>query len=364
MLAGAAFFAGWQEEYRLEENDMKTYRLDLIGFGNVGQGLAQILRDQGAALAERYGVEFKIVAVSDFVLGSLYDSEGLDPALLLQTVAKDGHLGNLDAAQKGWNALETIRHSNADVLVEMSYTDLGTGEPAAEHMREGLKAKKHVSTTNKGPIALHYAELAALAGQQGVRIAAEGTVMSGTPALGLGSQQLASAGILKIQGILNGTTNYILTQMESGASYAEALSDAQAKGYAEADPTGDVEGIDAAGKVVILANLLMGEALTMADVTRTGITGITAEDIAAARSAGERWKLIGSIERKDGQIQASVQPIRLPLAHPLTSVSGATNAITYSTELLGDVTLVGPGAGRMETGYAVISDLLAIHRAV
>jgi homoserine dehydrogenase len=342
---------------------MKTYRLDLIGFGNVGQGLAQILANHGAALAERYGAEFKIVAVSDFALGSLYNSEGLDPALLLQAVANDGHLRGFDAPQKGWDALETIGLSNADVLVEMSYTDLETGEPAAGHIREALAARKHVSTTNKGPIALHYPELAALARKQGVQIAAEGTVMSGTPALALGLEQLAGAGIWKIQGILNGTTNYILSQLESGASYAEALRDAQDRGYAEADPTGDVEGIDAAGKVVILANLLMDKPLTMADVKRRGITGITAEDIAAAQSAGERWKLIGTIERRDGQVEASVQPVSLPLAHPLAGVSGATNAITYSTELLGDVTLVGPGAGRMETGYAIISDLLAIHRA-
>ena len=341
---------------------MKTYRLALIGFGNVGQGLAQILRDRGQELGQRYGATFQIVAVCDILQGSLYDPAGLDPALLLQAVENDGHLRNIDAPQQGWDALETITRSNADVVVEMSYTDLQTGEPAVSHVRAALQGGKHVATTNKGPIALHYPELAALARQHKVKIEAEGTVMSGTPAIHLGREQLVGAGIRRIQGILNGTTNYILTQMESGASYAGALSDAQARGYAEADPTGDVEGIDAAGKVVILANLLMGESLTMRDVKRTGITGITPQDIIEAREAGERWKLIGMVEKTDGRIQATVQPLRLPLAHPLASVSGATNAITYSTDLLGDVTLVGPGAGRIETGYALISDLLAIHR--
>ena len=124
-----------------------------------------------------------------------------------------------------------------------------------------------------------------------------------------------------------------------------------------------MEGIDAAGKVVILANLLMGASLTMADVDRTGITGLTADDIAKARAAGERWKLIGTVDITGNGILASVQPVRLPLDHPLAAVSGATNAITYSTNLLGDVTLVGPGAGRIETGYALIGDILAIHRS-
>ncbi len=341
---------------------METVRLALIGFGNVGQGLAQILRDRGQDLAQRYGANFQIVAVCDFLQGSLYDPAGLDPALLLAAVEKDGHLRNLAAPQKGWDALQTITQSSADVVVEMSYTDLQTGEPATSHVRAALQAGKHVATTNKGPIALHYPQLAALARENKVKIEAEGTVMSGTPAIHLGREQLAGAGIWRIQGILNGTTNYVLTQMESGASYVDALHDAQARGYAEADPTGDVEGIDAAGKVVILANLLLGESLTMRDVERTGITGITAQDIVQARAAGERWKLIGMVEKKEGQCRASVQPVRLPVAHPLASVSGATNAITYSTDLLGEITLVGPGAGRIETGYALISDLLAIYR--
>jgi len=342
---------------------MQTYRLALIGFGNVGQGFAQILVNGSEELAQRYGIKLQIVAVCDFLKGSLYNSAGLDPAQLLESVQHEGKLNQVEATQVGWDALETITSSNADIVLELSYTDLKTGEPALSHIRAALENKKHVVTTNKGPIALNYPELAALARQNQVQIGAEGTVMSGTPAIRLGQELLAGAGISRIQGILNGTTNYILTQMEAGADYAQALADAQSRGYAEADPTGDVEGIDAAGKVVILANLLMGASLTMADVKRTGITGLTANDIAQASKADERWKLIGSVDNTGSTIQASVQPVRLPLNHPLSAVSGATNAITYSTDLLGDVTLVGPGAGRIETGYALLSDILAIHRA-
>ncbi len=341
---------------------MQTYRLAIIGFGNVGQGFTQILRDEGADLAQQSGVRFQIVAVSDLLKGSVHDPKGIDPAALLDSIAATTRLDRVTAPDRAWNALETIERSRADIVIELSYTDLKTGEPAITHLRRALELGRHVVTTNKGPIALKYPELKALAEKHGVEIGAEGTVMSGTPSLRLAQELLSAARIRKIQGIVNGTTNYILTQMEAGVPYADALQDAQVKGYAEADPTGDVEGFDAAGKVVIMANLLMGQALTLADVDRQGITQLTPADMAEAKAAGERWKLIGRVETIGEQLTASVKPTRLPSSHPLASVSGATNAITFSTDLLGDVTLVGPGAGRIETGYAIVGDLLAIHR--
>jgi homoserine dehydrogenase len=341
---------------------MDTYRLAMIGFGNVGQGFAQILAERGPQLARAYGLNLKIVAVCDLLKGSLCDPAGLDPAALLAAVQSSGRLDSIPAPHRGWDALGTIAKVDADALIELSYTDLKTGEPAITHLRAALERGLHIVTTNKGPIALCYPDLKAIADEHGVEIGAEGTVMSGTPSLRFGQELLAAAGITRIQGIVNGTTNYILTQMENGMDYTAALAGAQAKGYAEADPTGDVEGYDAAGKVVILANLLMGASLDMAAVDRTGITALTPQDIAAAQSAGARWKLIGRVESENGKIIASVRPTRLPLAHPLASVGGATNALTFTTDLLGDVTVVGPGAGRLETGYALICDLLAIHR--
>jgi len=341
---------------------MQTYRLSMIGFGNVGQGLTQILRDRGEALAEQHGARFQIVAISDLMKGSLYNPDGLDPGELLNAVQTEGILTPVDAPHRGWDSLQSIKESNADIVLEMSFTNLETGEPALTHIREALASGKHVVTTNKGPTALHFPELKRLAADHGVEIGVEGTVMSGTPALRLGQELLAGAGVSKVEGILNGTTNYILTQMEAGATYGEALAEAQEKGYAEADPAGDVEGHDAAGKVVILANLLMDLPLTMADVACEGITGLTPEDIAAARENGQRWKLIGAVEVWGDDYTASVRPTRLALSHPLASVSGATNAVTYTTDLLGEVTLVGPGAGRVETGYALLGDMLAIHR--
>ncbi len=183
--------------------------------------------------------------------------------------------------------------------------------------------------------------------------------MSGTPTLALGMNMLAAAGVTRVQGILNGTTNYILGEMENGADYADALKDAQAKGYAEADPAGDVDGHDAAAKVVILANLVMGQSMTMEDVSCIGISGLTRAQIQSAQAENQRWKLIGTLENVNGQIQGSVKPVKLDATHPLYGVSAATNAITYSTDLLGDITLIGPGAGRIETGYAIIGDILS-----
>ena len=344
---------------------MKTYRIALIGFGNVGQGLTHIIAERQKELASKFGINLQIIAVSDPIKGSLYDPNGLDPADLLTAIEDSGILEKVPAPQRGWDALKTITNTNADVIAEFSYTDLETGQPATTHIETALKAGKHVITTNKGPVALHYAHLAELARANGVTIGVEGTVMSGTPAVHLGLDMLFAAGIRRIQGILNGTTNYILTRMEAGDSYQDALAEAQKLGYAEADPTGDVEGFDAAGKVVILANLLMDTSLKMSDIDRQGISKLTSEDIQQASQANECWKLIGSLERDDqDQVSASVKPIRLSRTHPLASVGGATNAITFTTDLLGDVTLIGPGAGRLETGYALLVDLLAIHRSL
>ena len=340
----------------------KVVRLGLIGFGNVGQGLAQILKESHVDYLEKYDLDFKITAISDARLGSLYDPNGLDAGKLLEQISTQGSLENHPSAKHGWDALTLIRECNADVIVEMSYTDLKTGQPATDHLIEAITQKKHVVTTNKGPVALHYSRLDALAEANGVQIGVEGTVMSGTPTLRLAREILAAGKIRKVMGIFNGTTNYILTQMETGMSYADALTEAQKLGYAEADPTGDVEGFDAAGKVVILARLVMNEQISMEDVDRTGISKLTLEDVNTAKAAGERWKLIGSLEKVNDKLVASVKPQRLPVTHPLAGVSGATNAAHFVTDYVGEVTLIGPGAGRLPTGYAVIEDILSIYR--
>lgn len=334
-------------------------RIALIGFGTVGQGLAEILLEKKLELQDKYGYEFDIVGISDIAYGTVYNPDGLDIAAALET-AKSKKKFSTDV--KDWDSLTLIKESNATVVCEMAFTDLKTGEPAISHCKAAFETGKHIVTSNKGPAALAYGELLEIADKNGVQFLIEGTVMSGTPVINLMDGPLAGCTISAARGILNGTTNYILTQMEEGMSYEEALTKAQELGYAEADPTGDVEGYDARGKVTILANVVMDADLKIGDVSCKGITKITLDDIAKAKAENSRWKLIGSVKKEGSKIIASVAPEKLPLSHPLAGVMGATNAMTFTTDLLGDVSIVGPGAGRKETGFSILTDLLKIQR--
>ncbi len=340
---------------------MEEVRLAFIGFGNVAQGLTQILLEKGDFYEQKNGVKFIITAIADPLKGNAFHPDGLSPASLLEAAKKPGALKNLPGTQPEWDAMEMIQSIPSDVIVEMSFTNLQTGEPSTTYMAEALRRKNHVITTNKGPIALHYDELAAIAHLHGVQIGLEGTVMSGTPVLHVGRDLLSSAGIRGIQGILNGTTNYILTRMESGSSYEEALAEAQAQGYAEVDPTGDVDGFDAAAKVAILSRLVLGVTVPFQNIQREGIRGLTKEDIASARAKGMHWKLVGSIVKEGETVTAKVRPECLSEDHPLARVNGVTNALVYSTNYIGDVTIIGPGAGRLQTGYSIIQDLFCIY---
>lgn len=334
-----------------------TRRVVLVGFGSVGRGFAELVRDHGERIRGETGCAVQIVGIATR-RWCCYAPEGLPLAAMLDGAAA-GEFERLPHRQH-WSAAELVAHADADVLAEVSPTDLTTAEPATGLIRAAFARGLHVVTANKGPVALYGPALRQEAAAQGVSFGYEGSVMAGTPALRLGWSALAGSGIRRVRGIVNGTTNYILSQMDSGAEYQHALAEAQQLGYAETDPTGDVEGYDAAGKAVILANMLLGGALTLADVQRTGISALTSADVAEAHAAGERWKLIAEVARTDQGIRASVAPARLPTSHPLAGVSGATNAITYTTDVLGDVTLIGPGAGGTATGFALLSDILAI----
>jgi homoserine dehydrogenase len=341
------------------------HKLAFIGFGTVGQGLAEILRDKGEMLRESLGLEFQIVAISDLLKGAVYHSDGLDVARLLEVVQRTGKLDEYPDSpglERGWDSLKTIRETNADSIVEVSYTDIKTGQPAIDHCRAAFESSKNLVMSNKGPAALAYHELSALAKANGVRWGFEGTVMSGTPAIRMPLTALAGNEISEVRGIFNGTTNYILTKMEEEMSYDAALKQAQELGYAEADPTADVEGYDALGKVVILANVVMNAPLTKDEVACRGISQLTLQDIAEAKAAGKRWKLIGRVKKEGGRVIASVGPEMVPMTDPLAGIMGATNAITYDCDLAGPITLVGAGAGRVETGFSILIDLINIER--
>jgi len=333
-------------------------KLLLLGFGTVGQGLAELLLDRGSVLKDKYGLECRVVGIADMLKGSIYNADGIDLRAALEKAKAGEKLTDLGDAFEG-EALDMVKSADADMMAEMTYTDIKTGEPATSHVRAALEKGMHVTTSNKGPVALSLNELTTLAKNKGVKFLYEGTVMSGTPLLNLVRETLAGSSITEMKGILNGTTNYILTKMEEGMGYEEALKKAQELGYAEAVPDADVLGWDALAKVTILANSVFEGDNKPADFPCQGITEITVDAINDAKARGKRFKLIGKVWREGSQVKGSVGPEEVDLAHPLAGIMGATNAMTISTDTLGDVTIVGPGAGRTETGYSILIDIIA-----
>jgi homoserine dehydrogenase len=332
-------------------------KIILIGFGTVGQGLAELLIEKKRDLQRIHGFDCTVVGISDMLKGSCYDPAGIDLEAALAKAEAGESLSTLPGGC-GWDALEMIGNADADTMCEITYTDIETGRPATDHIRAALTRGMSVTTTNKGPTALASQELEELAAANDARFLFEGTVMAGTPLLNLIRETLSGSEISEMQGILNGTTNFILTRMEDGMDYAAALAEAQELGYAEAVPDADVLGLDALAKVTILANTVFGAALTPGDSPCVGITEITPEQIESAAADGKKYKLIGRVWRDGVAVKASVGPQLVANTHPLAGVGGATNAMTITTDTLGDVTIVGPGAGRRETGFSLLNDLI------
>jgi len=338
------------------------YKVALLGFGGVNRALTQLIADRNSRWADELGFTLKVVGVSDLYLGSIIDKDGLDAQALAAVPAVKGSFATLPGGNAEPANETVIRFSGADIVAEATFTNPVDGEPATTFCRWSLEKGVSVVTTNKGPVALHAQSLKALAQSTGARFEFEGAVMSGTPVIRLAKELLAGSQITGFKGILNGTSNFVLSSMENGLDFCGAVAQAQALGYAEADPTADVEGHDVRLKVAILANELLGAQLKPNDVVCKGISQITAGNIAEAAKVNARWKLIGSAEKQaDGSISASVSPQLLPADDALSAVSGATNAITFATTLLGPVTVVGAGAGRVETAFALLADIVSIH---
>jgi homoserine dehydrogenase len=340
---------------------VQRYNLALIGFGGVNRALAELIRDENARFEAELGIGLRVVAITDLAFGSLVQDDGIDLASVL-SIPRDGTFAVLPGGDRDPRNEWVIRNSSADIVAEATFTNPTDGEPAVSHVRWAFESGKHVATTNKGPVALRGRELKALAADNGVRFEFEGSVMSGTPVLRLAEQLLDGLRVSEVEGILNGTSNYVIGRMEQGLTLDEAIAEAQDLGYAEADPTADIGGSDVRLKVVILANEVLGAQIGIDDVVTTGIEGITPEQIREAEREGRRWKLIGSAHAAgDGAVKATVAPVALPAEHPLAGISGPTNAVSFGTDLLGSVTVSGPGAGRVETAYALLSDIVAIH---
>jgi len=328
----------------------------LVGYGVVGKSVTTILAGRYAEKGREYGFNPKIVAIAD-IDGAVINPRGLSPEKLealkqTRPISSDSEFGHPEMA-----AQEVIESVEAEVVVEVTPVNIKNGEPALSHITKAFKTGKHVVTTNKGPLALAMPALTELAEYNNVHFRFSGTVGGGTPMLEFAKRCLAGDRILAIRGILNGTTNYILTEMsQNRVTFQQALTNAQKLGYAEAEPSMDVDGFDTACKVVILANWIMNKKITLKDVDRTGIREVSLHALDEASKRGNTIKLIGSI---DGGGKPAVKPMEIAKSNPLC-VSGVLNAITFSTEFAGEQTLVGRGAGGPETAGAVLRDLLAI----
>jgi len=334
------------------------HNIALAGCGNVGTALLEILHEKQTELKDKYGFDFKVTMITDLMKGTVVDPAGLDLGRILDAIHTSRSFDGLPQTKGSFG--ELLEKSNATMLAEATPTNLKTGEPGLTHIREALSRGINVTTTNKGPIAVAFDELNTTAKECGAKLRYEGVVMSGTPLLRMLQDGMAGASVKKIEGILNGTTNFILTKMEKGAAYPDALEEATSLGYAEADPSGDVEGWDAAVKVSILAKIIFGKDIPVSEIECQGITAVTQDKVKEAGDAGYSIKLIAGISVLPQGLSLYVMPKEIPFSHPLASIGGATNAVTITTDNLGEVTLIGPGAGRRETGQALLCDLISM----
>ncbi len=318
-------------------------KIALIGIGSVGRGVGEVLKNDK---------RFKIVAAADSKSG-MVNPDGIDFDTLMAAKKKTGRCGTTD-----WTAFRIAAEVDYDTLVEVTPTNAETGEPALSTIKIALSRGKHVVTSNKGPISLAYRDLKALAKENNADIRFEGTVAGAVPIINGMKNGLAGNPVKALFGVLNGTCNYILSRMEEeGLTYQQALAEARDLGYAEADPTYDVNGTDAAIKLVILANSVLGMNVTLKDVQRTGIDRITPEAIKMAHTTGHTIRLIASLYPDKRDLEVS--PRLLPEDDPLV-FSETLNAITVETEYAGAITFIGAGAGSVETASAILSDLVFI----
>lgn len=336
-------------------------KIAISGCGNVGTALLELLHEKRAELKEKYNFEFEVTLIVDLLKGTIADANGLDLAAVLDAIHKDNSFAKLGKNAEG-NFEELLEAADVNTLCEATPTNVETGEPALSHIRAALSRGIDVSTTVKGPLSLAYDELMTLAKENNAKLQFEGVVMSGTPFITMLNHGLAGCKILKVEGIINGTTNFILSKMANGSSYEEAFNIAKELGYTETDPSGDIDAWDPAVKVVILTKMLYGKEISVKEVERVGIGNITLEDMERAKADGCTIKLLAGIENNHGDIKAYVAPKKIPMTHPLAGVNGAINAATVYTDNLGTTTIIGPGAGRRATGQAMLLDLLTINK--
>jgi homoserine dehydrogenase len=341
---------------------MTHYKLAFIGFGNVAQAFAHLLERKRVALKDQHDITYSVTGIATGRHGLAVNPNGLDLAKALSLVKSGQSISGLSASPVN-DSLSVIKQSEADVMFENSPVNVSTGQPAIDHVRAALNAKMHAITANKGTVVHGYRELSALAKSKNKKFHFEATVLGGTPVFSVFRETLPAAELASFKGIINSTTNIILTRMETGETFDEAVKYCQGIGVAERDPSNDVDGWDAAIKVAALITVLMDTPFTPQQVDRAGIRDITSEMIREAKGKGQRWKLVASAERNGNQIVARVAPELVYQSSRLYGMESASAGLEFRTDVLGDLAIIqterpGMGAGPEETAYGLLADFI------
>ncbi len=339
------------------------YKLSLIGFGNVARSLAKLLLRKEDLLKQQ-GITFSFTGLSTGRHGFAVNPDGLDIQKALELVENGQDISSISTVPVK-NSLEVIRNSQADVMFENSPVNKQTGQPALDHIRTALNLNMHAITANKGPVVHGYRELTALAETKGRKFKFEATVLGGAPVFSVFREAFPLAELSSIKGIFNATTNIVLSRMESGESYEDAVKYCQSIGVAESDPTNDLDGWDAAIKVAALVTVLMDSPMTPQQVNPTGIRGITSEMIAKAKAEGKRYKLVCSAEKVGDKVIASVAPQLVDATSPLYGMMNSSTGATFRTDVILDYSITqterdGMKGGPIETAYGLFADFVNI----
>ncbi|MBE0670001.1 MAG: homoserine dehydrogenase [Anaerolineales bacterium] len=340
------------------------YKLALIGFGNVARSLAKLLIRKQDLLKSKYDVTFSFTGISTGRHGFAVNPNGLDIQKALELVESGKDISVLSIKPLA-DSMEVIHHSQADVMFENSPVNTQTGQPALDHIRTALSLGMHAITANKGPVVHGYRELTALAKSKGKSFRHESTVLGGAPVFSVMSEAFPLAELTSFKGIFNATTNVILSLMENGEKYEDAVKYAQSIGLAETDPTNDVDGWDAAIKVAALVTVLWDTPMTPQQVNPTGIRGITPEMIAKAKAEGKRYKLVCSAEKVGDKVEASVSPQLVDSISPLYGMMNSSTGITFRTDVILDYSIIlsekpDMKGGPLETAYGLFADFVNV----
>ena len=338
------------------------YKLCFIGFGNVARSLVRLLERKRGLLKSTYDITYSVTGIATGSHGFAVNPDGLDIQQALEKVENGESITPLSTFHVE-DSLSVINHSSADFMFENSPVNYETGQPAIDHLRAALNAGMHAITANKGTVVHAYQKLTALAKSSGKKFLFESTVLGGTPVFSTFREAMPLAELTSFKGIINATTNLILTRMEDGESFDDAVKYCQSIGIAETDPSGDVDGWDASIKVAALATVLMDTPLKPQDVERKGIREITIEMVNQAKAEKKRWKLVASAERVGTQIKARVAPELVDSSSPLYGMMGSSTGLTFRTDVLPDYSVIvtereGMKGGPEETAYGLFADFV------